>query len=229
MELSNRLKTVAMMVDKCHCAADIGTDHGYVPIYLINNNICETAVACDINKGPLHKAQININSYNLKDKIECRLGNGLNKLKPGEVQGIIIAGMGGNLIRDILEQGLEVFKNANFAVLQPVQNPEILREYIYKKGYKILDENLCIDENKFYEIIKIVYDNKPKIVDEIFYEVSKKLIDINHPDIKKFILAKINRYKTILENIKDTSDLALKRKHEIKNKIRKLEEILICL
>ncbi|WP_123053017.1 class I SAM-dependent methyltransferase [Clostridium sp. JN-1] len=229
MELSNRLKTVAMMVDKCHCAADIGTDHGYVPIYLIKNNICETAVACDINKGPLHKAQININSYNLKDKIECRLGNGLNKLKPGEVQGIIIAGMGGNLIRDILEQGLEVFKNANFVVLQPVQNPEILREYIYKKGYKILDENLCIDENKFYEIIKIVYDNKPKIVDEIFYEVSKKLIDINHPDIKKFILAKINRYKTILENIKDTSDLALERKHEIKNKIRKLEEILICL
>lgn len=229
MELSNRLKTVAMMVDKCHCAADIGTDHGYVPIYLVDNNICENVIACDINKGPLHKAEVNINSYNLKDKIECRLSNGLSKLKVGEAQGIIIAGMGGNLIRDILEDGLEVFKNVKFAVLQPVQNPEILREYIYKKGYKILDENLCIDENKFYEIIKIGYDNKPKVMDEIFYEVSKKLIDINHPDIKKFILAKINRYKTIFENIKDTSDLALKRRCEIQNKIQKLEEILICL
>lgn len=229
MELSNRLKAVASMVDECECIADIGTDHGYIPIYLINKGICKNVIACDINMGPLHKAKVNIRSYNLQDKIECRLGDGLSSLKIGEVQGIIIAGMGGNLIRDIIEKGIDVFKQVSFVILQPVQNAEVLREHIYKRGYNILDENLCIDENKFYEIIKIEYDNKPKKVDSIFYEVSKKLINTEHPDIKKFVLAKINKYKRILANIKDDSDLALKRKIELNNKIQKLEEMLICL
>ncbi|AYD40965.1 SAM-dependent methyltransferase [Clostridium fermenticellae] len=229
MNLSTRLKSVAMMVDKCHCVADIGTDHGYIPIYLVNNKLCDNVIACDINKKPLKKALANINSHNLDNKIECRLSNGLKKLKIGEVQGIIIAGMGGNLIRDILEDGIDVFKKVDFAIFQPMQNTDVLREYIYKKGYNIINENLCIDENKFYEIIKVKYDNNPRKVDEIFYEISEKLIDTNHPDIKKFILAKLNKYREILENIKETTDLALERKFELKNKIQKLEEILICL
>lgn len=229
MELSLRLKTIVSLVDKCNCVADIGTDHGYVPIELIKNNICIKAIASDINKGPVKKANINIVSEDLQEKIDCRLGSGLNTVKAGEAQGVIIAGMGGNLIRDIIEEGLDVFKKCEFAILQPVQNPEVLREYIYKKGYHIIDEELCIDENKFYEIIKIKYDNKAKKVDSIFYEVGKSLIDKKHPLVVQFIKFKISTYNKILGNIKDDTKLARDRKVDIKVKIQKLEELLKCL
>ncbi|MDW8799797.1 class I SAM-dependent methyltransferase [Clostridium sp. A1-XYC3] len=229
MELSIRLETIASMVDKCECVVDVGTDHGYIPIYLVRNNICNTAIASDINKGPVEKARFNVRIEGLEDKINCRLGGGLTTINKGEVQGIVIAGMGGNLIRDIIEERKEIFKEVKFAVLQPVQNPEVLREYIYQKGYKIIDEELCIDENRFYEIIKIKYDNNPKKVDEIFYEVGKSLVDKKHSLLPKFIEEKIKKYNKILLNIKENTELADKRKKELRVKIDRLEELLQCL
>lgn len=229
MEISLRLKTIAGMVDKCEAVADIGTDHGYIPIYLVKNKICEKAIASDINKGPVEKARFNIKLENMQDKILCRLGGGLTTIQPGEVQGIVIAGMGGNLIRDIIEEGIDKFKKSEFAVLQPVQNPEVLREYIYKKGYKIIDEELCIDDNKLYEIIKVTYDTKIENIDSIYYEVGKALIEKKHPLVKQYINIKIDRYIKILNNIKEESESSNKRKVEVKNKIIKLEELLRCL
>lgn len=226
MEISLRLKTIASMVDKCECVADIGTDHGYIPMYLIKNNVCNRAIASDINKGPVEKAKFNVRIEGLENKIDCRLGGGLSTVKKGEAQGIVIAGMGGNLIRDIIEEKLSIFKEAQFAILQPVQNPEVLREYIYTKGYKIIDEELCIDDNKFYEIIKIKYDNNVQVVDSIFYEVGEKLLDKKHHLVKEFIEYKLERYTKILNNIKENTDLAEKRKAEVKEKIKKLEELL---
>lgn len=226
MELSLRLKTIASMVDECECVADIGTDHGYIPIYLIKSGVCKKAIASDINKGPVEKVKFNVGIEDLQDKVDCRLGGGLSTLKKGEAQGIVIAGMGGNLIRDIIEEKIDIFKNAEFAILQPVQNPEVLREYIYAKGYKIIDEELCIDENKFYEIIKIKYDNNIQAVDTIFYEVGEKLLSKNHPLVKDYIEYKIERCEKIFNNIKDNTDLAQKRKVELREKIKRLEELL---
>jgi Predicted SAM-dependent methyltransferase len=226
MELSLRLKTIASMVDKCECVADIGTDHGYIPMYLIKKVVCRKAIASDINKGPVEKAKFNVRIEDLQDKVDCRLGAGLSTLKKGEAQGIVIAGMGGNLIRDIIEDKIDIFKEAEFAILQPVQNPEVLREYIYTKGYKIVDEELCIDENKFYEIIKIKYDNNPQAVDSIFYEVGEKLLSKNHILVKEFIEYKIKRCIKILHSIKDNTDLAEKRKFELNEKVKRLEGLL---
>jgi tRNA (adenine22-N1)-methyltransferase len=229
MELSNRLKAVASMVDLCGCVADIGTDHAYIPIFLVKNNICSRAIASDINKAPVRKAQLNVSSYNLQNKIECRLGAGLNTLKEKEADIAIISGMGGNLIRDIIEERLDLFKRFKSAILQPVQNPEVLREYIYKKGYDIIDEELCIDENKFYEIIKIKYVEKKYDIDSIYYEVSKKLFEEKHPLIKDFILHKYNKYRKIFSKIQNNTELANFRKDELEIKIRKLEEMLKCI
>jgi len=229
MELSTRLKKVADLVEPCNCVADIGTDHAYIPIYLVKNNICSHAIASDINKGPVKKALLNVNSYNLQNRIECRLGSGLNTLKTKEADTVIISGMGGNLIRDIIEDRIDLFKEFKSVILQPVQNPEVLREYIYKRGYNIIDEELCIDENKFYEIIKIRYSEKNYNIDNIFYEISKKLFDEKHPVIKDFIINKYNKYNKILSKINDTSELANDRKNELKIRINKLEEMLKCL
>lgn len=225
MELSIRLKCIASMVDKCNCIADIGTDHGYIPIYLLKNHICEKAIASDINSGPVEKARFNIKCEGLEGKIQCKKGSGLTTIVPFEAQGVVIAGMGGNLIRDIIVEKESLFKEFDFAVLQPVQNPEVLRKFIYDNGYKIIDEDLCIDENKFYEIIKVKHDNKPKAVDNIYYEVSKTLVDKKHPLMIKYIGYKINLYNKALSNIKEDSYLSNLRKIEILDKINRLKEL----
>lgn len=231
MEISNRLKKIASMTEKCNCIADIGTDHGYLPIYLIKNEICNIAIASDINKGPVSKAKLNIGINKLEDKIECRLGGGLTTIKPLECDGIVIAGMGGNLIRDIINQGENVFSTMKFAVLQPVQNPEVLREFIYKKGYIIEDEELCIDENIFYEIIKVKYNKTSKVkkIDPIYYEISKILIDKKHPLMEQYIDYKISKYKQIYSYILEDSKYAIQRKDEVLDKINKLKGMKLCL
>lgn len=229
MELSTRLNKVAAMVEPCDCIADIGTDHAYLPIYLVKNNICKYSIASDINRGPVNKAKLNVSSNNLQNRIECRLGPGLNTLKNKEADIAIISGMGGNLIGDIIEDRLDLFKEFKSVILQPVQNPEVLREHIYNKGYEIIDEDLCIDENIFYEIIKIRYAEKEYQIDSIYYEISKKLFEEKHPLIKAFILSKHNKYIKIHSKIKDNTDLAKARRKELEMKIMKLEEMIKCI
>lgn len=229
MELSIRLGKTASMVEPCRCVADIGTDHAYIPIYLVKKGICGRAIASDINRGPIKKAERNISLHGLEGKIECRIGPGLNTLKRGEADVAIIAGMGGNMIRDIIEERLDLFRELKYVILQPVQNPEVLREYIYKKGYEIINEELCIDENKYYEIIKIRYDEKIYHSDEIFFEISEKLYNEKHPVIKDFIKHKRDKYRKILGKIQDDTALALDRKRELEKKLNRLEEMLECL
>lgn len=229
MELSIRLKSVAAMVDKCRSIADIGTDHGYIPIFLIMNNLIEEAVASDINPGPLQRAKSNISFEGFQHKIECRLGGGLSTIKPGEVDAAVISGMGGYLIKDILEEGLEVFKYLDYIILQPVQYPEIIREYIYKNGFKIIDEDICFEDNKFYEIIKVSYNTTSEDVDDIFYEISKILFEKKHPIIKEFIFYKIKKYKNICDTIKESSLLGKTKKINLLEKVKKLEELSKCL
>lgn len=230
MELSLRLRTICNMIDNCKTIADIGTDHGYIPIYLIKNKMCEFAIACDINKGPLEKAEENIKLENLEDNISLRLGSGFDVITPGEANAAIIAGMGGHLIKDLIESGMEVFKSLDYLILQPVQNPDVLRKYIYDSGFEVVKEELCIDEKIFYEIIKIRYananENIRKVQNDIFYEVSYDLIKQKHPLVNNFIQYKINRYRNILEYIQEDSSLANLRKKEVKEKIHKLEELL---
>ncbi|HAT4070384.1 TPA: SAM-dependent methyltransferase [Clostridium perfringens] len=229
MELSKRLKRIAEHVDKCESVADIGTDHGYIPIYLVKEGICEKAIASDINKGPIEKAKVNVAFEGVSNKIKCLLGPGLNPLKVGEVNGVILAGMGGNLTRDILLADMEKVKKYDFIILQPAQNPEVLREFLYKNDYEIIDEDLIKDEGRFYELFKVKYnENSEKLVfeDELEYEVSPLLREKNHPLFKEFIEEKINRCETILSFIKEDTEAAKKRKSHLEEKINKLKGML---
>ena len=229
MDISLRLKCIANQIDLCHSVGDIGTDHGYIPIYLVNQGKCKTAIASDINKGPVEKARFNIAIQNMENVVTCRLGAGLSILKPGEVDSVIIAGMGGNLIKDIIENDLEVFKSMDYAVLQPVQNAEILRKYVLEKGFVIIDEDLCKDEHKYYEIIKVKFGVHPIKKEDIFYEISEELIIKHHPLLKEYTNFKIKKYNKILLKISEETPLSQKRKVELKIKIQSLKELLICL
>lgn len=232
MEISNRLKCIASMVKECKSIADIGTDHGYLPIYLINNDICDRAIASDINLGPLNRAKDNVERHRLGNEIICRQGAGLNTIKKGEVDCAVIAGMGGNLIRDILEERMDVFTSLKYAILQPVQNPEVLRKYLYGNGFEIMDEEICFDENKYYEIIKVSCDkhkNYPLPKDDNFYEIGEKLIEKKHSLLKEYITYKIAKNEKILYNIADKGYNAAIRKRELEAKISYLKEVLLCL
>lgn len=249
MEISKRLSIIVDMIDKGSSIADIGTDHAYVPIDAVKKGICTKAIASDINKGPIEKARDNVKRNNLDSKIECRLGPGFATIEPGEVEGGIIAGMGGNLIRDIIEKDLEVFKKMNFLIAQPTQNPEIFRKYVYDSGYEIIDEELCFDEGIYYEYIKIRYtplkkenlilspykkeelinSHNKKVVDGTDYEISSILLNKKHELIGDYIRFKIEKYKKIFSYINEDTESSRKRRAELKSKIEKMEEMLRCL
>lgn len=152
MILTERLQKIAECID-CKTLADIGTDHGYIPIYCTREGRCEKALACDVNKGPLKSADDNISEYGLTDKIKTRLSNGLEALAPMEADAVVIAGMGGFLIRDILIRGADKIGNDTILILQPMVAIAELREFLYTNGYEIFDEKLAREDSKFYNIL----------------------------------------------------------------------------
>lgn len=220
MELSKRLKFIANHIEKCKSIADIGTDHGYIPIYAVKNNLCESAIASDINKDPVRKSKLNISLEGLSEKIETRLGGGLEPIKTKEVDGIIIAGMGGNLIRDILEEGKNKLPFFKFIILQPAQNPEVLREYLYENNYEIIKEDLCFDEGVYYELFKVRRaEGHATELDSIYYEISPMLLRQKHPLMREYLESKIKNYSKILGFISEDSESAILRKKEVEEKI----------
>mgnify|MGYP000247603720 CR=1 FL=1 len=155
MQLSRRLQTVARLVPYCRCLADIGTDHAYVPIWCVIHGICQTALACDVRPGPLQIAKKRIGVYQLGDHISTRLSDGLEALLPGEADTIVIAGMGGLLIADILQRGRAVIQPDTHLILQPMTAIEELRHFLYQNGFRVLDEHVVQEENKFYNLLEV--------------------------------------------------------------------------
>lgn len=228
MELSIRLKAIASMIEKCDSAIDVGTDHGYIPIYLVQKGMIKSAIASDINRGPVEKAKKNIFLNNASAQISCRLGSGLSTVKRGEVQVAIIAGMGGNLIRDILEADLEVVKQFKYVILQPVQNAEVLRKYLYTSGYDILDEEICNDDGKFYEIIKAKYNTNSVTLESIYYEISKILLDKKNLVMQRFIEYKLQKYSKVYDTLNEDTISSKNRKQQLYHIISRLKEFLKC-
>ncbi|MDD3224516.1 MAG: class I SAM-dependent methyltransferase [Clostridium sp.] len=226
MYIGKRLEAIAQMVDKCDTIADIGTDHGYLPIYLIKKGYCKKAVASDINEGPIKKAEKNVKKEKLDDLIQLRFGAGLSTIKKNEVNAVVIAGMGGNLMKNIIEENREIFKNLDFLIAQPVQNPEVFRKYVYESGYTVIDENVVKDEGKYYQILKIKYGNSVCKLKDIYYEVGEKFLHKDNAIVKEYIFYKIEKYDKIFNNIKDDTKLAENRKNQIKQKIRDLQEMI---
>ncbi|MGH4050970.1 MAG: tRNA (adenine(22)-N(1))-methyltransferase [Clostridium sp.] len=228
MDISERLKKIANMIEDCDTIVDVGTDHGYVPIYLVKRGVIKKAIASDINRGPVQKAKHNIILNKTFRQISCRLGGGLSTVKIGEVQVAIIAGMGGNLIRDIMENDLDIVKEFKYMILQPVQNAEVLREYLYTTGYNILNEEICVEDGRFYEIIKVRYNNKPKVVEKIYYEISEVLLNKKQPVMQKFIEYKLQKYFKIYDTLNEETISSKNRKEQVYNISIKLKEFLKC-
>lgn len=230
MILGGRLKAIADAVPKCGKAADIGTDHGYIPLYLIQNKRIEHAIAADISPGSLNKAEVLIRQYGMTHCMEARLGSGLSVLTPGEVDTIIIAGMGGLLIRDILLQGEGVARSASTLVLQPMIAQEELRRWLLFSGYGIVDEDLAQEGQRIYEIITVVPGKGTEKPDkDIYYDIGWKLIEKQHPLLGEFIRKKVQTLEEISAQLNTgKSDSALSRKAELAEKLRQYKEVYHC-
>lgn len=228
MKLTNRLLKIASLVSKNKRVADIGTDHGYIPVYLLNENKIDFAILADINKGPLENARSEVRRNKLEDKVDLRLGSGIEVLKKDEVDEIIIAGMGGILISDLLEANKEVAHSVDKLILQPMQAQEELREYLLNNGYEILDECLEKEDFRIYEIIVAKYTGKnTPVEDNIYYEVGKKLIENNDKLLGEFIDNKIKKYNNIIDKLGNKESEAVIAKRNLANeRIEKLKKLI---
>ena len=198
---------------------DVGTDHGYVPIHLVKNKRVISAIAADISGSSLQKAKDEIKKNNLSDVIFVREGNGLQ---------VVIAGMGGVLISDILEEASHLSrKEEMFFVLQPVQGVEELRNYLSAHHYEMKREKLFKWSGKFYQVFlcKISKNMQPSS-DEYYYELSQELT--KNPD--RELLEYIEIQEAILQNIKH-SLLQHQRKFELnleqQNKLESVKEKIL--
>lgn len=156
MKLSERMKAVAAMVTNGNVVADVGTDHGYIPIRLVQKGYIQRAIAMDINEGPLQRAQDNIKNHKLEKQIETRLSDGVAKLEVGEADTIVIAGMGGELIMRILTEGREVCRGAKELILQPQSDIQKVRQFLREQSYRIIDENMIYEDGKYYFVMKVI-------------------------------------------------------------------------
>ena len=165
--LDKRLSAVAALVRKGSRLADIGTDHAYLPVHLVEAGICPSAIASDIGAGPLEAARRTVTENNLTSEIALRLGNGIATVSAGEIDDIAIAGMGGETIVMILEAAQWVKDTYIRLILQPMTRAEDLRRWLLQNGFSILEEHLIIDGRHLYPVLAAEYTAAEPCADEV--------------------------------------------------------------
>lgn len=174
--LKNRLYTVSTLVPRGARVADIGTDHGHLPIYLIQQGISPFCLACDIKEKPLQSARENIRKVGLQN-IETRLGPGLLPVLPNEVDCITVAGMGGEVIASILEDSPWVRNERYTLILQPMTSADALRRYLCEKGFSIEKEIACEENRKVYTVMLVRFSGECFRPSEVFCRIGRLLPD----------------------------------------------------
>lgn len=153
MHIDRRLETIANLVPQGCVLADIGTDHAYLPVWLLDKQRIARAIAGDIAAGPCQAARTTVAQFGQHEHVEVRQGSGLKVLSPGEADCIAIAGMGASTIISILEDDTEVAQSAELLVLQPMAGAASLRAWLCSHGWQLAAEELVDDAPHFYEII----------------------------------------------------------------------------
>lgn len=224
IKLSKRLRAIVNFCDKNKIIADIGTDHGFVPNFLYEEDYNRKIIATDISLNSLNKAIEFSELRGNKGKIEHIVCNGLEKIPP--VNQIIIAGMGGILISKILDRDFEKARQAEKLILQPMQQVDYLRKFLYDKGFKILDEKIVFEDNKFFHIIVANYKAIKEEYRDIDLKVSKLLRNRKDKDLIEFLKYLINYNIFIIENIEGSSTRSIYKKDKLREENIELKEIL---
>lgn len=233
MKLSKRLEHLAAMVSKNKRVADIGTDHGWLPIKLVLEGIATKAIAMDLREGPLSRAMIHIKEYGLEERIQTRLSDGMQELHKNEVDTIVIAGLGGELMIDILKERPDLYQKE--FILSPHSEWKAVRQFLREQRMDIVDEDMVLDEKKYYIIIKT---KGQKFHEDSKLGVSKHddlecrdlfgpiLIQKKHPVLRTYLEKEQIQYTRILQLLeqKDLDANGQARMREIKQYLDRIEK-----
>lgn len=215
MVLSKRLQAVADLVTAGCRVADIGTDHAYIPIALVQEGRIPGAVAMDVNAGPLERARIHVAENHLEEKIELRLSDGLAALRPGEADSVVIAGMGGGLIIRILTEGAQTVRKVKECILQPQSEIEKVRAFLLEEGFLFIQEDMVVDDGKYYPMMKVAPPGSEERPDgsekgrdvclwnETELRYGKLLLESRNEALRSFLLREISLKKQILRSLQE--------------------------
>jgi len=244
--LSRRLQMLADMVTPGNSVADVGCDHAFLSIYLVQAGISPHVLAMDVRKGPLSAARKHIESSGLNTYIESRLSDGLEALGEGEAETIICAGMGGRLMERILGAGEAKARRMRELILQPQSEIKEFRAFLRREGYRILAEEGVYEEGKYYFAMKAVYvgavseqemrqgvdAEKENIRDaaqmqDIFDEYGELMLAGRHPVLKQYLLQKQEKIMGILEKLEaEYSPGRAGKASEFRQELERLETVL---
>lgn len=234
MQLSRRLQAVVDMVTPGNRVADIGCDHAYTTIYLLTNNISPYVVAMDINQGPLDRAKENVKRFGVEDKVSIRKSDGLVMLNPEEVDTILIAGMGGRLMLQILTSYISIMDTSvKELVLQPQSDIHIVRRTLTDLGFFIINEDMLKEDGKYYVIMKLKSDTgnintaDKLLLKEEHYYFGRLLLEENN----SILLEYLNNEKQIFQKLYNelntlTSEKSIRRQTEIDNYIQLVNQAI---
>lgn len=223
IKLSNRLKKIAELVDFGATVIDVGTDHGYVPNFLCEKKISRDIIATDISKNSLEKSIELTRERNNEKYIRNILANGIVKENRDN---IIIAGLGGIQIAEIILNSIEIARSAKKLILQPMQKTNILRRELNNMGFEIIDEEIIFEDDRYFEIILARYSGQIKKLEEVDFYFSKSLIKKRDKVYLDFLRERQRELEKILSNINNDSDRTKKRSGELKSLLIRTKEAI---
>ncbi len=222
MFLKGRLKLIYDMIPPCDILSDIGTDHALIPAYALLNGRCKKAIACDIKPGPLERAERTRRKYMLTNSMELRLGSGLEPVREEEVDVIVMAGMGGMLITQLILESISKAEKANCILLQPMTNREIIRPFLWENGFEIIDEGLACEDGKLYLVISARHTGIRKVNNDRIRElIGDILIKKNDPLLKDWVKEHIRKQKKAVSGLKRAKAEYDPKKIEIEERLLK--------
>lgn len=226
IKLSPRLQAVAELVKPGLKIADIGTDHAYLPIYLIQQGKSPLAVAIDIHRGPYESALKQVALQGLEDKITVILGNGLEPLQPGQVDVVVLAGMGSATMIEILEAKPELVLKLQQLVLQPMVGVGQMRKWLVENGWAINNEILVKDDGFIYTVLSAL-PGEQSISDWLTLELGPILLKEKPPLLKDYISKMLSDYENVLINLAQTQSQEVKQKRlDLLEKINLLKGVI---
>jgi len=229
--LSKRLQSLTDMVSRGKAVVDVGCDHGFVSIYLIQHGISPKVLAMDVRKGPLSRTQEHIAEYGLENYIEARLSDGLLEFREGEAQSLVCAGMGGKLMMKILTDSEKKAKALDELILQPQSELPAFRRFLKAEGYRTLDENILCEDGKFYFLFKVYFDKNMAVsgsesepMNVLYEKYGEKLLKRKHPVLRQYLELMLETARQIEENLKcGQGERAGERIEEIRQEIKDLQ------
>ncbi|MGI6084545.1 MAG: tRNA (adenine(22)-N(1))-methyltransferase [Acetivibrionales bacterium] len=220
MVLKGRLKLIYDMIPLCDTLSDIGTDHALIPAYALLNGRCNRALACDVKSGPLERAEKTRRKYELENRVELRLGSGLTPVAEEEADVIVMAGMGGILITELISESINIARKANYIIIQPMTRQEIIRPFLWENGFEISNEALAYEGNKLYLAILTRYTGTRKEnCDRIQELIGDMLIKNNDPLLKDWVKDHIRKQKKALNGLKSAKATYNAEKIETEEKL----------